>query len=107
MRNAPSEAADRVHLLGLKQLRFHPQAGSKVAAIANKMSDDSGGVPYGTDAFVEIVQTAVLLAVHHDAAIDVTRTNGFPKFTVESGGLLSRFQNRRSLANDLFAGITA
>src|ERR1700676_2861287 len=71
------------------------------------MSDHSCGIANGADAFVEIVETAVLLAIYQDAAVDVTRANGFPKFAVEGGRLLSRFQNRWSLAEDFLAGIAA
>ena len=67
------------------------------------MGDASAGIPYRANAFLHVIQFAIFLAVDQNAAINISREHDFPHLPVELRRLLTRFQNLRRLAVDLFA----
>ena len=98
MGNAAGEVSDCIHLLRLQKLGLQPQALCKIAAVGDEVRDLSRCIPHRADAFLHVIEFAVLLPVHQDAAIDIARANGFPHLLVKLNSLLARFQNSRGLA---------
>src|ERR1700751_2101936 len=80
--HASGQTPNRVHFLGLQQLRFQPQALGEIAAIGDKMSNLPVRVAHRADALFHVIQLAILLAVYQNAAIGVSGKNRLPHLLV-------------------------
>ena len=85
MRDAASQAADRIHFLGLRQLRFQAHALGEIASIRYEVSNGSRRVAYRRDTFFHVIELSILLAVFRNAAINISRENCLPQFLIDAG----------------------
>ena len=95
---ASSQASDRVHFLRLQQLRLEPESFGQIAPVRYEMRDLPVRIAYRTDALLDIVQFAILLAVDQDSAKHASAEDRLPHFLINLWTLLPGFQNPRSFS---------
>ena len=105
MGDSSREAADRIHLLGLRKLRFQAHSFAHVPSVGDEVRDFTRRIAHRTNAFFQVIQCAVFFLVDQNPAKDISRQNGVPHVAVHLRSLFARFENTVTLPAHLVTGV--